>query len=140
MPVIESDAGLSPLVLGLRTVLVVGCSPSPARDSHGVARYLQDHGLRIVPVHPAGGMILGEPVYGSVSEAISRISPDVIDVFRRPEALPELVEELVAVTRAPLWFQFGVRHPRAEALALEAGFDLVLDKCLLVEHRRLTGA
>jgi len=140
VPLLDSDADLTRLVRGLRTVIVVGCSPRPARDSHGVARYLQDRGIRIVPVHPVGGKILGEPVYGSLTEAVRAAPPDLIDVFRRPGALPDLVDEAISVTRAPLWFQFGVRHAEAEARALAAGFDLVADLCLLVEHRRLAPA
>jgi hypothetical protein len=128
-------------VLGrIHRVAVVGLSPRPQRPSHGVAAYLKDAGLRIVPVNPCGGSILGETVYERVG-AIPEPPVDTIDVFRRPDALPGLVAELAAlfppgVPKPLLWFQLGVRHPEAETHALEAGFDLVADRCLLVEHQR----
>jgi hypothetical protein len=125
----------------IHRVAVVGLSPRPRRPSHGVAMYLQEAGLRVLPVNPCGGSILGETVYDSVGSVPEPNTVDAIDVFRRPDALPGLVTELAGlfppgVSKPLLWFQLGVRHPGAEAQAIKAGFDLVADRCLLVEHRR----
>jgi predicted CoA-binding protein len=121
-----------------RRIAVVGLSPRPTRPSHQVARYLKSVGYHIVPVHPVGGRILGETVYGSLTEANTAVGPfDLVDVFRRPDALPELVIEAGSLRIPVLWFQLGVTHPRAEAAARDLGIDLVVDRCTLVEHRRL---
>jgi hypothetical protein len=102
-----------------------------------VSDYLRRVGYRILPVHPAGGARFGEPVHASLAEAARTAVPDLVNVFRRPEALPDLVEEVIALGLPRVWFQLGVRHPGAEARALESGIDLVADRCLLVEHKRL---
>ncbi len=120
-----------------RTVAVVGLSPNPGRDSHRVASYLQDAGYRIVPIHPVGGTILGEPVLPGIGDLPSGSRVDLVNVFRRPDALPALVSELPAGDGRTLWLQYGVTHPEAEAAALAAGWNLVVNRCALVEHRRL---
>jgi len=138
---VTSDEDLRTLLAAVRVVAVIGLSPRPARPSHQVAAYLKEVGYRIVPVHPAGGKILGEPVYPHVSAAASAVGPiDLVDVFRRPEALADLVPQVAAVAPRALWLQLGVVHAGAEAEALAAGLDLVSDRCILVEHRRLLGA
>lgn len=135
---LTTDDDLRDLLATVRVVAVVGLSPKPSRPSHQVAAYLQEVGYRIVPVHPAGGKILGEPVYPNVSAAADAVGGlDLVDVFRRPEALPDLVPQVVAVSPRALWLQLGVVHAEAEALALAGGLDLVSDRCTLVEHRRL---
>ena len=134
---LDSDQDLSRILGEARTVAVVGLSPRPARDSHRVAAYLKDAGYRIIPVHPCRETILGEPALSSLAEVRERI--DVVNVFRRPSALPGLVPAAVAVGPLAIWFQIGVTHPRAEEAVLAAGVDLVVDRCLLVEHRRLMG-
>ena len=138
---LTSDSELRELLESTQTVAVVGLSPRPHRPSHGVAKYLQSAGYRIVPVHPAGGTILGERVFGTLSEAIEEVGPvDVVNVFRRPEALPELLPQVVAVRPRAAWLQLGVVHREAEEAALAGGLDLVVDFCMLVEHRRLVGS
>ena len=122
-----------------RTVAVVGLSPRPHRDSHRVAAYLQAAGYRIVPIHPAGGTILGETVRTGLAGLPAEERVDSVDVFRRPEALPDLVAELPPGEGRTLWLQLGVTHPEAEEAALEAGWNLVVNRCALVEHRRLIG-
>ncbi len=117
---------------------MVGLSPKPHRDSYRIAEYLQRAGYRVVPVHPAGGTILGETVYPSLEAVPAEREVDLIDVFRRPEALPGLVVEVKACRAGtPIWLQLGVVNASAEAGALAAGSDVVADRCILVEHRRL---
>jgi uncharacterized protein len=132
-----SDEDLAALLRRVRTVAVVGLSPHPDRDSHRVSAYLQRAGYRIVPIHPAGVSILGEPSYPSLAAIPSDVRVDLVDVFRRPEALPAVVEDATRLGQPALWFQFGVTHPEAEEAALAAGMDLVVDRCIMVEHRRL---
>jgi predicted CoA-binding protein len=94
-------------------------------------------GYRILPIHPAGLSILGEPSYPSLAAIPRELRVDLVDVFRRPDALPAVVEDAIRLGAPALWFQFGVTHPEAEAAALAAGMDLVVDRCIMVEHRRL---
>jgi predicted CoA-binding protein len=136
---IEEDAQLKGILGAARRIAVVGLSPRAERPSHGVAAYLQDVGYRIVPVTPRGGRILGEPAHPSLADLPSHLRPDIVDVFRRPEALPQVVEDAILAGCSFLWFQLGVTHPQAEARALGAGINLVVNRCLLVEHRRLLG-
>ena len=137
---LDTPPEIDAVLARMRTVAVVGLSPSSRRPSHLVTREVQRAGVRILPVNPCGGTILGETVYSRLEAVPDRNRVDVIDVFRRPGALPGLVEEVLLVYPAAekpvLWFQLGVTHPRAEARALAAGFDLVVDRCLIVEHRR----
>jgi predicted CoA-binding protein len=136
---LDTDAELTGLLRSARRIAVVGLSPRPERASHSVAAYLQGAGYRILPVNPRGGRLLGEPAYPSLSDLPAVCRPDIVDVFRRPDALPDLVADAIQAGCAMLWFQLGVTHPEAEARALAAGIDLVVDRCLLVEHRRLLG-
>jgi hypothetical protein len=132
-----SDQDLERVLRGARTIAVVGLSPRPDRDSHRVARYLQGAGYRIVPVNPGHASLLGEPCFPSLAEVPAEIPLDLADVFRAPESLPDLVRDAVARRVRVLWFQLGVLNPAAEEAALAAGIDLVVDRCILVEHRRL---
>ncbi len=137
---LSSDAELEDLLTRVRTIAVVGLSPRPDRDSHRVAAYLQAAGYRVVPVHPAGGVILDEAVYPSLRDVPEGIQVDLVDVFRRGDHLPGVVAEAVASRPGiPLWLQFGVVHAEAEETALEAGLDVVVDRCIKVEHARLVG-
>jgi len=136
---LASDDELRGVLARTRRIAVIGLSPRPHRDSHRVARYLQSVGYRIVPVHPEGGVTLGEPVFGSVGEIPEPETIDLVDVFRRPDALPGLMEELAFLHPPAVWLQFGVVHEGAEARALELGMNLVVDRCILIEHRRLMG-
>ena len=118
-----------------KTIAVVGLSANPARPSHGVARYLQAQGYRIIPVNPLVEEVLGEKCYpdlASVPEAV-----DVVDIFRRPEHVPAIVEEAIAKGARAVWMQEGIVHQEAAARAREAGLMVVMDRCMLKEHRRL---
>jgi predicted CoA-binding protein len=125
------------LVRESRSVAVVGCSPDPERASHGVARYLHDSGLRVLPVNPRITAWHGLAVYPSVSDLPE--APDIVDVFRRPEFVPEIAEQAVAIGAGALWLQMGVISERGARIAAGGGLDVVMDRCLMVEHREVVG-
>jgi len=105
------------------------------RDSHRVARYLQQQGYEVLPVYPREERILGQPVYRRVRDIGGGV--DLVDVFRRGEALPEVVEDALAARAPALWFQLGCINEAAAARATAAGVMLVMDRCLMVDHARL---
>lgn len=118
-----------------RTVAVVGLSPRPARDSHRVARYLQAHGWRIVPVNPnATGDILGEPVYPSLRAAAQHERIELVNCFRNSADIPPIAEEAIAIGAHALWLQLGVEHAAAAAQARAAGLRVVQNRCLMIDH------
>ncbi len=124
-----------------RTIAVVGLSPNPHRESFGVARYMQAHGYRIVPVNPvaaASGMpILGEKVYASLSEAALFEKIDMVDCFRNSVDIPPIAEEAINIGAKVLWMQLGIEHEAVRLQAEAAGLAVVQNRCLLIEHRRL---
>ena len=127
-----------------RTIAVVGLSPQWHRPSFFAAKYMQEHGYRIVPVNPTAATILGEPCYPSVTaaaEALAREGQriDMVDCFRRTEDIPPLAAEAIAVGAKCLWQQIGVVHREAAAQAQAAGLDVVMDRCVKIEHARLFG-
>ncbi len=117
------------------TIAVVGLSDNPARASHHVAAYLQRQGYRIIPVNPGVSSVLGEISYASLRDVPEKI--DLVDIFRRPEAVPEIVAAAIAVGAQAVWMQEGVVHNAAAAQAREAGLKVVVDRCTLKEHMRL---
>jgi predicted CoA-binding protein len=133
----EDPAVIQAILQRARTVAVVGLSPNELRPSHFVAYYLRRHGYRIVPVNPRGDEILGERSYPSLAEIPEHV--DVVDVFRVPEAVPEIAEEAVAAGAGALWLQFGVISPEGAGIAERGGLDVVMDRCMKVEHARLLG-
>jgi uncharacterized protein len=118
-----------------RTVAVVGLSDKPDRDSHRVAAYLQAQGYRIIPVNPNAVTILGERVYARLSDVAEPV--DVVDIFRRPDAVPEIVEEAITKGARAVWMQEGIVHNAAADRARAAGLQVVMNRCMLKEHRRL---
>ena len=119
------------------TVAIVGLSASELRASNFVGYYLQRHGYRVVPVNPNEEHVLGEHVYASLRDVPDRI--DVVDVFRDPAAVPEIARQAVEVGAGALWLQFGVISPEGAAIARDGGLDVVMDRCLKVEHARTLG-
>lgn len=128
---------LRDLLRGARTVAVVGLSPRAARPSHGVARYLQRAGYRIVPVNPYHETILGEPCYPSLSAAARDHQIDVVDVFRRSAVAGTVVDEAIALAPRLIWLQEGVVDDAAAARAAAAGIPCIMDRCLAVDHQLL---
>ncbi|WP_132874923.1 CoA-binding protein [Tamaricihabitans halophyticus] len=131
----NSEALLDRVVRGARTIAVVGASDNPSRPSYEIASYLHDQGFRIFPVNPKLDGLLGLPSYRALADVPERI--DIVDVFRTPSATPEIAEQAVAVGAGALWLQLGVINEQAAAIAARGGLDVVMDRCLLVEHRRL---
>jgi predicted CoA-binding protein len=132
-----TEADIKSILEESKTVAVVGLSPRKERDSHRVARYLQSQGYRIIPVNPNADEILGERSYPDLASVPEPI--DVVDVFRRSEAVPEIVEEAIKVGARTVWMQMGVIHEEAAARAREAGLQVVMDRCMMIEHRRYFG-
>ena len=120
-----------------RTWAVVGCSPDPRRDSHRVARTLQAHGYRVVPVHPAGGTVLGEPCFPSLGDVPAELGLEVVDLFRRSDQAGVHVDEAIAIGARAVWFQLGVHDADAAARARDAGLLVVEDRCPAIELPRL---
>lgn len=117
-----------------KTIAVVGLSDSPLRPSYGVSAYMQSHGYKIIPVNPSIKGALGEKAVGSLGEIEEKI--DIVDVFRRSEYVPELVDEAIRLKVPAIWLQEDVIHEEAAEKARKAGIFVVMDKCLLKEHRR----
>jgi len=132
---ISSDADIRGLLANTRTIAVVGLSDNPAKASYYVSEYLQAKGYRIIPVNPAVSAVLGEKCYPSLRDIPEPV--DLVDVFRRPDAVPEIVEDAIAVRANAVWLQEGVVHPVAAARAEAAGLKVVMDRCVLKEHERL---
>jgi predicted CoA-binding protein len=119
------------------TVAVVGCSPDPSRASHAITRFLMEQGYRVIPVNPNHATILGLTSYPSLSAVPSSLRLDIVDVFRRSEAVAEVADEALA-RRVPFFFmQKGVVDAAAAARLEAAGIGVAMDRCILVEHERL---
>jgi predicted CoA-binding protein len=137
----DDDDVISRILETCRTIAVVGLSADPARDSHEVAHYLQSHGYRIVPINPAyaGSSILGERCYATLYDAAAELSKegthiDLVDCFRRPDAIEAIAEAAIAIDAQCLWMQLGVVNEAAAAKARAAGIAVVMDRCLKIEH------
>jgi len=118
-----------------RVVAVVGLSSKPNRPSYVVASYLKENGYKIIPVNPSERAIPGEICYPDLSSIPELV--DVVDIFRRPEEVPAIVEEAIKVGAKAVWMQQGVINEQATAQARQAGLLVVMDKCMLKEHRKL---
>ncbi len=117
-----------------KTLAVVGLSSKPTRPSHGVAAYMQKHGYRIIPVNPHEESVLGEKAYAAVDQVPEAV--DVVVVFRRPECVPEVVEDAIRKRAKVVWMQEGVVNEDAARRAREAGLEVVQDRCILKEHAK----
>jgi uncharacterized protein len=120
-----------------RTIAIVGLSPNELRASHFVGYYLRRHGYTVIPVNPREKRILGARSYASLAEIPDPV--DVVDVFRAPDAVPAIAAEAVAAGAGALWLQYGVISPEGAKLAAEGGLDVVMDRCMKVEHARYLG-
>jgi uncharacterized protein len=122
------------ILTGMKTIAVVGLSDKPDRDSYQVAAYLQKHGYRIIPVNPAVTEVLGEKSYATLKDVPEPV--DVVDIFRKPDAVPEIVADAIAKGAKVVWMQEGIAHNEAADRARAAGLVVVMNKCLLKEHHR----
>jgi uncharacterized protein len=136
MPRIESDSELRKLITSARTIAVVGLSPREHRDSHRVAKYLQSQGFRIIPVNPNATDVLGEKAYASLKDVPESV--DIVNVFRRPELVDDIAREAVEIGAGSIWMQMGIVNESAASTAEIAGLNVVMDRCLMVDHGRLT--
>jgi uncharacterized protein len=119
-----------------RTIAVVGLSSNPMRPSNGVAAYLQRAGYRVIPINPNESEVLGEKCYARLEDVPEKI--DMVDIFRRPECVPEIVESAIRVGAKTVWMQEGVVNHQAAERARAAGLEVVMDRCTLKEHRKLS--
>lgn len=130
-----SPTEIKTLLSTARTIAVVGLSSDPFRPSHGVAQYMKDRGYRIVPVNPKEPKVLGEQAYARLEDIPEPV--DIVDVFRRSEFVPEVVDAAIAIGAKAVWMQEGVVHEAAAAKARAAGLQVVMDRCILKDHAAL---
>jgi predicted CoA-binding protein len=132
----ESDP-ITELLKRSHTIAVVGLSNRPMRPSHGVSAYMQTHGYRILPVNPEINGSLGEKAYKSLPDVPVKI--DIVNIFRRPEFVEEVVDQAIRLKVPVIWMQEGVVHEKAAQKARAAGIFVVMDRCILKEHRARFG-
>jgi uncharacterized protein len=123
------------LLRASRTIAVVGLSGRRSRPSYGVSEYMQGAGYRIIPVNPREEEVLGEKAYPDLASV--PVAIDIVDIFRRAEFVPEIVEAAIRAGAKAVWMQEGIVHDDAARRAREAGLTVVMDRCILKEHRRL---
>ena len=134
---LTADEDIAELLTDARTIAVVGASDRPDRASHGVMKALQDHGYRVIPVNPqiTGEHVLGEFVWRELSQI--GVPIDIVDIFRRPQAAGEAVDQAIAIGAKAVWLQLGIVNEEAAARAEAAGLKVVMDRCIKIELRRL---
>jgi len=125
-----------------KTIAVVGLSKDPAKDSHRVAKYLKTKGYRIIPVNPSADVILGEKCYKSLLDTPETI--EIVDIFRPAEDAPPIVDQAIELKKKlgnprVIWMQLGIVNEEAAKRARDAGLTVVMNKCMMIEHKRLTG-
>jgi len=128
-------ASIRELLRAARVIAVVGLSGDRRRPSYGVSQYMQRAGYRIIPVNPNESEVLGERAHPSLETVPEKI--DIVDIFRRSEFVPEIVDQAIRVGATAVWMQEGVVDEEAAARARAAGLTVVMDRCILKEHRRL---
>lgn len=121
-----------------KTIAVVGISPNPMRPSHGVSEYMKRAGYRIIPVNPGHAEVLGEKSYRTLDDI--REPVDVVNIFRRSEHVPEIVDAAIRMGAKAVWMQEGIEHEGAAEKARQAGLKVVMNRCMLKEHRRFASA
>ena len=136
MPASQSDA-IADLLKRSKTIAVVGLSNSPLRPSHGVSAYMQTHGYRIIPVNPQIKGSLGEKAHASLLDVPEKI--DIVNVFRRPEFVEEVVDQAIQLKVPAIWMQEGVINEKGAEKARKAGIFVVMDHCILKAHKALFG-
>ncbi len=136
---ITTDSGLRALLTQVKTIAMVGASTTETRPSYGVMKYLQGKGFRVIPVNPsvAGQAVLGETIYAALADI--PLPVDMVDMFRKADAAPEVAEDAIAINAKVLWMQLGVEHTEAAATAEAAGLQVVMNRCPKIEYARLFG-
>jgi uncharacterized protein len=141
VPLVDDIAGLRRILTRSRTIAVVGLSANWYRPSFFAAKYMRDHGYRIIPVNPAYGEVMGERCYPDLRSAHdgAGVAIDIVDCFRKPPEIPSIAREAVAIGAKVLWMQLGIRNEEAAKIALDAGLEVVMDRCVKIEHARILG-
>jgi predicted CoA-binding protein len=135
--IVDDIAGLRRILAETRTIAVVGLSANWYRPSYFAAKYMQDHGYRVIPVNPAYREVLGERCYPDVASIPESV--DLVDCFRRPAEIVPIAQAAVAKGARVLWMQLGIRNEEAARIALAGGLDVVMDRCVKIEHARILG-
>ena len=133
--IITQDDKIRDILKNARTIAILGLSPRPERDSNMVARYLKEQGYRIIPVRPAQKEILGEKVYASLDDIKETV--DIVDVFRNPAQIVPHAHEAIRLKPKVFWMQLNIENREAADLLTAAGIDVIMDRCIKVDHERL---
>lgn len=134
----NDDSNLKEILRSAKTIATVGLSTNPEKDSYRIASYLKGQGYRVIPVNPTASEILGEKAYPDVQSIPEKV--DVVQVFRKPEDVPPVVEDAIRAGAKVIWMQEGIVHEQAAQQARQAGLQVVMDACMRSSHRRLIGA
>jgi uncharacterized protein len=133
----NTDQMMKDILLSTKTIASVGLSSNPGKESYGIVQYLKSQGYRVIPVNPTADQILGEKSYPDLESIPEKI--DVVQVFRKPEDVPPVVESAIKVGAKTVWMQEGIVNEEAAQKAREAGMQVVMDACMRATHRRLIG-
>jgi uncharacterized protein len=137
MPIIDDLAGLRRILLRSRTLAVVGLSAQWYRPSYFAAKYMQDHGYRVIPVNPRYAEVLGEKCYPDLRAIPEPV--DIVDCFRKSAEIPAIADGAIAIGAKVLWMQLGIENDEAARRAVAAGLDVVMNRCVKIEHARILG-
>jgi predicted CoA-binding protein len=137
MPIVDDIVGLRRILTQQRTIAVVGLSAQWHRPSYFAAKYMQDHGYRIIPVNPNYTEVLGHRCYPSITDMAEQVG--IVDCFRRASEMVPIARDAVAIGAKVLWMQLGIRNDEAARIAAGAGLDVVADRCVKIEHARIMG-
>lgn len=129
------DENIQEVLKKYKTIAVVGLSPNPERPSHYVAKYLKEHGYQVIPVNPDVQEVLGEKSYPDLKAVPIKV--DIVDIFRRPESVPPIVEDALKIGAKVVWMQEGIVNKEAAKKAKSAGLTVIMDRCMMKEHLRL---
>jgi uncharacterized protein len=133
----NNDQMMKDILLSTKTIASVGLSSSPGKESYGIVQYLKSQGYRVIPVNPTADEILGEKSYPDLESVPEKI--DVVQVFRKPEDVPPIVESAIKIGAKTVWMQEGIVNEEAARTARDAGLQVVMDACMRATHRRLIG-
>ena len=133
----NNDQMMKEILLSAKTIASVGLSSNEQKESYWIASYLKEQGYRIIPVNPTANEIVGEKAYPELSSIPEKV--DVVQVFRKPEDVPPVVEEAIKIGAKAVWMQEGIVHEEAAQKARDAGLQVVMDACMRATHRRLVG-
>jgi len=133
--IITEDSDIKDIIENAKTIAILGLSPKPERDSNRVARYLKDHGYSIIPVRPGQKEILGQSAYATLDDIKENV--DIVNVFRNSEQILPHANEAIRMQPKVFWMQLGIENQEAATLLVKAGIDVVMNKCIKIEHDRL---